>query len=263
MLDHLPEKIDLEGANNFRDMGGYPTAFGSMTRRGLLYRSDHLGNLTEADQQLIAQLGIKTVVDLRRQEERDEILDNIVDPAINQVWLPVAAEGSDVQKMRRGLEEGRIDDAGAYQHLVEANQQFVQVFSHVYSDFLHLLLDPANYPLVFHCTAGKDRAGYAAALSLLTVGVSQDVVFHDYLATNHCTANYVNGILDGLSDLPEMKASPEAIRTLMQVQPAFLQTAVDTYHQDYGSLDNYLLKALGINEAKRSTLRDILLEPQG
>lgn len=256
----LPIKLDFEGTNNFRDLGGYPSSDESHIRQGLLFRSDHLGKLTDQDQQRLTELGIKTIVDLRREQERSETPDRIDNPAIKQLWLPVSAEGADVHKLRRGLESGEITAELAHQHLLEANREFVRDFSHIYRDFLQLLLDEDNYPLVFHCTAGKDRAGFAAALSLLVAGASLETVFHDYLATNHCTANYVNGLIDGLADMPNMKASPEAVRTLMQVDTRFLQSALDTINEQYGNMDRYLEKALGIDADKRERLRSILCE---
>lgn len=260
-LSHLPTKLNFEGPNNFRDMGGYPTGNGNKVTNGLLYRSDHLGSLTEADQGLIAQLGIRTVVDFRGPDEHAEVPDNIQDPAINQVWLPIASEGSRITELRRRMEAGLLTPEEAHEYLVAANRNYVLSFGHVYREFTGLLLDPASYPLVFHCTAGKDRAGFGAALSLMMVGASVETVFHDYLATNHCTANYVNGIVDGVSDSPLTKASPEAIRTLMRVAPEFLQTALDTIDEKHPDLDTYLLEALGVGPAERARLVEFLCEP--
>lgn len=259
-ISTLPNKLDLEGTNNFRDMGGYACINGGCIRQGLLFRSDHLGSLTDNDQQRLNDLGIKTVVDLRRKQERDETPDRIDSTEIQQLWLPVSAEGADVHKLRRGLESGEITAELARKHLLDANREFVRDFSHIYRDFLQLLSNEDNYPLVFHCTAGKDRAGFAAALTLITVGASLETVLHDYLATNHCTANYVNGLIDGLADMPEMKASPDAVRTLMQVEEAFLQSAFDTIYEQYGSLERYLEKALNIDAHKRANIQSILCE---
>lgn len=259
-LSHLPTKLDFEGPNNFRDMGGYPAGNGNRVKTGLLYRSDHLGGLTRTDQGLIAELGIKTVVDFRGPDEHAEVPDNIQDPAINQVWLPIASEGSRITELRRRMEAGLLTPQEAHEYLVTANRNYILSFGHVYREFVSLLLNPASYPLVFHCTAGKDRAGFGAALSLMMVGASMDTVFHDYLATNHCTANYVNGILDGLSDMPDTKVSPDAIRTLMRVAPEFLQTALDTIDEQHRDLDAYLQNALSVGPQERSRLVDILCE---
>jgi protein-tyrosine phosphatase len=260
-LEDLPVQLDFEGPNNFRDMGGYPLDGGGQSRRGRLYRSDHLANLTEADQRLMAQLGIKTVIDLRRQSEIDDNPDCIIDAGIRQIWLPVRAEGADVRKLRQQLEAGTISSDDAHDYLINANLEFVRRFPEVYGQFLELLLDESNYPVVFHCSAGKDRVGFGAAMVLLALGASLETVFHDYLATNHCTANYVNGIVDGLSDLPiavKFKASPEAVRTLMQARVEYLQAAFDAIDQDYGSLRAFFEQALDLSASKRQKIRSLL-----
>lgn len=259
-LSELPIKLELQGTNNFRDMGGYPCTDGRKIRQGLLYRSDHLGNLTDEDQLQIKHLNIRTVIDLRRERERADSQDRIDDPAIRQIWLPIDAQGADVHELRRKLESGTMSADNARHHLLEANREFVRDFSSVFRDFLHHLLDADNYPLVFHCTAGKDRAGFAAALFLVTAGASLETVFHDYLSTNQCTADYLDTILQGLRHMPEVKASPEAISTLLRVEIAYLQEAFATIDEVYGSLENFLTTALEMSAEKRAHLRAILCE---
>lgn len=256
----LPQKLDFEGPNNFREMGGYPVGDGKTMAQGRLFRSDHLGHMTEADQKLFAELGIKTVVDLRRENEREDILDNIQAPSVNQIWLPVVAEGADVTYLRRGMEKGTIDAEKAAQYLTRANQGFIDIHAHVFKEFLEILLDPASYPLVFHCSAGKDRAGFAAALALWIAGADDETVMHDYLATNHCTANYLNGLIDGIADNPLVQTSPEALRTLMQVRPEYLGAAIDAANQNYGSIQNFIAQALDITPEKRAKLQALLCE---
>jgi protein-tyrosine phosphatase len=262
-LDHLPQQLDLEGSNNFRDLGGYPLCQGGFFKNKLLYRSDHLANLSDADRQLIAHLGVKTVIDLRRRSEREENPDRLGDLDIRQIWLPVRAEGADVHKLRRGLESGTIEPDHAHDYLIQANIEFVRRYASVYQDFFTLLLDPDNYPVVFHCSAGKDRAGFAAAMTLLVAGASLETVFYDYMATNHCTARYVNGIIDGLSDIPmisRLKASPDAIRALMQARTEYLQAAFDTIASDFGTVEAFLDQGLKLGPDNRQRLCSILCE---
>ena len=259
-LQNLPIQLDFEGPNNFRELGGYPVGQGKYLQRHRLYRSDHLARLTEADQQRLGQLGIRTVIDLRRESERQDSPNQVADSAIQQLWLPVRAEGADVRKLRRGLETGEITAADADAYLRQANLEFVRRFAGAYARFFEVLLEPANYPIVFHCTAGKDRAGFAAALVLLMCGASQETVFHDYLATNHCTAHYVNGIIDGLEDMPQMKAAPDAIRTLMQVRVEYLQVALEAIDADHGSMEAFFDQALAMDVARRESLRQILCD---
>jgi protein-tyrosine phosphatase len=258
-MDHLPRKLDFEGAHNFRDMGGYPLAGGRAVRSGRLYRSDHLGRLTDADQALLSEIGIRTVVDLRRDEEREEAADRVDNPDVVQIHLPVKAEGADVISIRRAMERGQVSATQAYEFLQEANRLFTGVFAPVFSDFLHLLLDESNYPLVFHCSAGKDRAGFAAAMALYALGADHDTVMHDYLATNHCTANYVDGIIDGLSD-SDFNVEPAAVRTLMQVVPEYLGEAVTIIEGERGGIDNFLGNDLNFDAAKRTQLAGYLSE---
>ena len=261
IADNLPFQLDLEGANNFRDLGGYPLEGARIFKRGLLYRSDHLAHLGAEDQRRLARLGIKTVVDLRRQSEREANPDRLEDCRIRQVWLPVRAEGADVNQLRRDLESGNIEPDDAHDFLVQANIEFVRRYAGAYRDFFQLLLDPSHYPLVFHCSAGKDRAGFAAAMTLFAVGASLETVFHDYLATNHCMARYVNGLIDGLHDIPmisRLQASPDAIRALMQARTEYLQAALDTIVMDYGSVEAFLEIELDLGAENRRRLRNTL-----
>lgn len=259
-LQELPIQLEFDGPNNFRELGGYPLADGGKVKLGRLFRSDHLAKMTDADLRKMDALGVKTVIDLRRQSEREDSPDRIENPAIQQIWLPVRAEGADVRKLRLSLEQGSISAADAENYLIQANLEFVRQFAAVYARFFEYLLDEANYPIVFHCTAGKDRAGFAAALSLLAAGASMETVFHDYLATNRCTAHYVNGIIDGLEDMPTMKASPDAVRALMQVKREYLQTAFNTIDQDYDSLDAFFEVALKLGPDQRARVRELLCE---
>jgi protein-tyrosine phosphatase len=262
-MDHLPRKLDFEGAHNFRDLGGYPLAQGMRLREGRLFRSDHLGRLTDADQSLLDQIGLRTVVDLRRQEERDEILDRVDNPAVEQIWLPVSAEAADVVTLRRSLERGEMGPEEAVEFLRVANRQFVELFSHVFSEFLYLLLDRSNYPLVFHCSAGKDRVGFAAAMTMFALGAEEETVMHDYLATNHITANYVEGLVEGVMEMPVpgIELNADALRKLMQVERDYLGGALAIMRERHGSIDGFLEHGLDFGDDKRAQLVDLLAEP--
>ncbi len=261
-MDHLPLKLDFEGAHNFRDMGGYPLEGGRKVREGRLFRSDHLGRLTDVDQELLDEIGVRTVIDLRRREERDEVLDRVDNPAVEHVWLPVSAEAADVVTLRRSLERGEMGPDDAMNFLRMANRQFVEIFSQVFSDFLHLLLEEERYPIVFHCSAGKDRAGYAAAMTLFALGADEDTVMHDYLATNHITANYVEGLVDGVMEMfGSAKAlTGDALRRLMQVEREYLGGALQLIGERHGDVHSYMDSALDFDAEKRQHLARILAD---
>ena len=148
----------------------------------------------------------------------------------------------------------------ARNHLLAANREFVRDFSHVFRRFMELLLDEHRYPLVFHCTAGKDRAGFAAALCLITAGASKEIVFHDYLSTNRCTADFVDAIVKHLEQKPDIQASPDAVTALLTVEAAFLEEAFATIEQIHQSLDTFLEQALAMSPARQEQLRNLLCE---
>lgn len=258
----LPRQIRLEGAHNFRDLGGYPLSCGGAFARGLVFRSDHLGRLTQRDRQTLADLKIKTVVDLRRASEREENPDLLIDTGINEVWLPVEAEGADVINIRREVEAGRVDEHAASEFLVEANQRFVTRFSHVYSDFLHLLLQPQSLPLVFHCSAGKDRAGYAAALTLLVAGASKEHVMTDYLATNACNRLHRRSLVASLGEGEEVEMTRRALNVLMQVEERYLAAAFTTMGAYYSDVSDYMSRALAFDADKQARLKALLTQPK-
>lgn len=254
-----PIHIPLEGACNFRDLGGYPLACGGRLRGGLLYRSDHLGALTSSDRDALSELGIATVVDLRRADERTESPDKLDGTEIREIHLPVEIAGAQVTSIRKEVIAGRIDEAGARDCLLQANEAFVRHSSEVFSRFLHVLLEVEHLPLVFHCTAGKDRAGYAAALVLLVAGVPRDLIIQDYLATNRFNAGFRAQLMAEMQEGEGVNERRAAVNALMQVEAHYLGSALDLMDQRHGNTQQYLTDALDFDHVKQEQLRSLLL----
>jgi len=105
-------------------------------------------------------------------------------------------------------------------------------------------------PLVFHCTAGKDRTGYAAALLLSVLGVDRDTIQDDYLLTNRLYRREPSA---------EGHGPAHVMNVLWQVQPAFLHAAFDEIDQRHGGMQRYLLGPAGLNGADLQALRERLL----
>jgi protein-tyrosine phosphatase len=242
----------LTGASNFRDLGGYRSASGQVTRHRRLLRSDHLGNLGPQDISLLAtHLGEAVrVLDLRGVAEREAAACAIPGATVHS--LPI--EPTIVQKLTDAIESGEQLTAGdtvalmqeTYRNFVRSNTpRFAALFEHA------LAFNDA--PLVFHCTAGKDRTGLAAALLLRALDVAQEDVMRDYLITNERFKPPVPAG-DALSR--------EVLQVLWRVQPDFLHAAFDTIDEHYGSLEAYFREGLALRAPERERLRELYLAPE-
>jgi protein-tyrosine phosphatase len=172
----LPSRLlPLEGASNFRDLGGYPTTDGSSLRWGRLFRSDALHELTEADVRALGDLGLKTVIDLRMAVEVERTGRGALaaETATYHHLSVIDADGGE----SRGI-PAPIDDELSNRYL-----WYLEVGRHALVEALNVIGDGATHPLVFHCAAGKDRTGVLAALILDILGVERDVIVEDYVLT--------------------------------------------------------------------------------
>ena len=253
--------LPFDGAHNFRDLGGYTSADGKTLRWGMLYRSDKLSDLSETDEQYLERLGIRRIVDFRSELERSEEPNRIApDSSIAIVNKPIAIEAAAIEQVKDRIVASDATAAEMGQLLISANRQMVEDFTPVYREYMQELLQADNYPTVFHCTAGKDRTGLAAALVLSAVGVPRETVMQDYLATNLYTAEYIDRMVMLIKAGSLFRANDEAIRALFAVDERYLNEAFAAIDEHYGSLDNYLSSGLGLGEAERSRLRELLLE---
>lgn len=233
--------------SNFRDLGLYRGAGGRPLRRGRIYRSDHLGALSVDDIAALQPLGIGRVLDFRGTTERLSAVCALPQVAVHSL----AIEPTVVQVLGAMLAAGEtVTPADVVAHMQDTYRGFVRHSTPRFAQlFGHLLASDA--PLVFHCTAGKDRTGFAAALVQHALGVSPADVLHDYLLTNQRlkppgTERY------GLS--------LEVAQVLWRVQPDFLDAAFEAVAQDYGDLDTYLRDGLGLGAPERARLAELYLE---
>jgi protein-tyrosine phosphatase len=254
-------RLPFDGAYNARDLGGYVGAGGRRVRWGVVYRSDALGDLSDADVVYFARLGVRQVVDFRSQLEREQAPDRLpAAPAPRLVLRPIFGEGLDPGELRERLLSGDARPEQLEAMLVEGNRAFVTDFAPVYGAFLRDLAAEENLPLLFHCTAGKDRAGFAAAALLLALGVTREAVMQDYLKTNEYSASSTDRTLMMLRVASLFRTTPEEARPLFEARPEYLQAAFDTIDARYGGEVAFLRDGLGLDEATLSRLRANLLE---
>jgi protein-tyrosine phosphatase len=241
-MSEIPARhLNLEGASNFRDLGGYPTDDGRMVRWRQIFRSNHLGHLTEADIDTVRQLGVRSAFDFRGREERAAALCGVAEITVHS--LPI--EPTVVAALRARLAAGCLTADDALEIMRESYRNYVRLSTDSFRRlFSHLLEDRA--PLVIHCTAGKDRTGFACALILHTLGVPDDVIADDYLLTNR----FYRRDPGASADLPE-----DVRAAIGSVDASFLAAGLEAVQTDYGGLDDYLKDGLGIGEQERAALQ--------
>jgi protein-tyrosine phosphatase len=244
----LEDSQPISGALNFRHLGGYVGEGGRAVVPQRLFRSDHLGALTSRDRERIRALGLTRVLDLRGIAERAAapcVLDAV---AVHSLSI----EPTIVQVLTELIDAGhQLTAEEVVGHMQETYRGFVGRSTHRFAQlFAHLL--ESNEPTVFHCTAGKDRTGFAAALILRSLGVHEEDVMRDYLLTNERLK------LPGVS---RHGLAPEVAMVLSRVQPAFLQAAFEAVERDYGGLDAYFREGLRLGEPERRRLQELYLEP--
>jgi len=256
--------LKLEGAQNFRDLGGYATEDGSTVRWGLFYRSDNLASLTDADLERVSELGLKRVCDFRGAEEKADAPDRLPEtnpPAVAE--LEIFDESFSSSDLGEKFMSGEFKDFDGRALLIEANRMFVTRFVDRYASMFDRLMNPSNLPAVVHCTAGKDRAGLASALILRTLGVPIETIFEDFLLTNHYTANRIERLSRIVGVVSLFGMDPEQIRPLLSVERAFLEAAFETIDKEHGSFDAFRRDALGIDDAELAAFREMALERGG
>lgn len=241
VTDAPTELLRLASADNFRDVAGpgYPTRDGGRMRRGAFYRSNEL-QLTETDAAALARLGVTTVHDLRSAPEVEAHPDVDVPGA---TWHHVEVSGIPMEMV-----QGLADTAAAERVMREVYVAFVRS-AEARASYAELLtaLAEGPPPQLFHCTAGKDRTGWAAALLLEVAGVDRETILADYLLTNEVSSatreKYLALIGEHLG--PEKVAVYEPT---MLVEPSYLRAGYDAVAADYGSVDGYLRGGLGLDD---------------
>ena len=248
--------LPMDGAHNTRELGGYKTTDGKSVKWGMLYRSDKLSDISDTDQAYLQNLGIKKIIDFRSKEEKEEDPD-IIPKGIDYIEMPISVDGAMRSKIEAVLKGETNKDVKSF--LIDANKEFVSNYADVYEDFLRNLIDDDG-PALFHCTAGKDRAGFAAAITLIALGVSKEDAINDYMKTNQFTKERIEEIIGQIKLMTLYQTDPEILRPLLGVEREYIETAFQTAEEKYGSLENFIKDGLDISDEDIQKLRKKFLE---
>ena len=244
----------LAGGHNFRDLGGYTNRHGQTVARGRVFRSGLLTHLTDDDHQVMNDLGIRVICDLRTTKERAARPSRLPRAPAFAVWERdhVSSTADLVSRMAKpgfGGDDTRHMMTDLYRELAyEQAPSYKAIFEK---------LSQGELPLVFHCSAGKDRTGIAAALVLTALGVPYDTVRQDFLLSNGAPGmeTLAGSLSPGLNRLPPDVAAP-----LIGVEGVYLDNAFEQLRKDYGSVEGYMQQELGVGPGEIAALRKRMLD---
>lgn len=252
--------LNFEGIANFRDLGGYPTHDGREVKWGVLYRSGTLAHSSRSDLEGLAKLGLAAMVDFRSAAEKEEEPDRLPEPpGFEVVEIPTLDDGNKmVVEIMERIKSGDFSDMDPDQMMLDANRQFASTFTPQYRQFVRTVQETNGAPILWHCSAGKDRAGFAAAILLRILGVPEDIVLQDYMASREHALEARKTQLTLLRLFSGQEAA-DKMTTLMGVEEDWLRAGFAEIDASWGSFDNYVREGLGLSHENIEQLRDRLL----
>lgn len=256
-----PSPHRFEQVANFRDLGGHTTADGRRVAPGRLLRSGHLGQASDNDLSILARFGLRQVFDFRTAADiAHEGADRLPPGAANvQLPMPDPRRGADIRQLMQDNPPERLGEifgnGRAEAMMRESAAGLVRERREPYSLFLKALASEGAFPALFHCSAGKDRAGWAGSVVLLTLGVPEDQVVEQYLLSNRAAQE----ILDR-NRLPGREQWLGALAPLLGVKAEYIGASFEAVRQEWGDFDGYLRDGLRISDAERAAIRANLLE---
>ena len=254
-------QLDFAGGTNFRELGGYEADEGKHVKWGQIWRGIPTCKLTgEADRAKLDALGLRLILDLRSVEEAKKEPDYVPDGArLVQICGLCAEDGheiafapGDIDRLMASAPEGYNVPRVMYRRMLTGNKAFKELFR---------ALEAGETPILFHCSAGKDRTGVAAMLILLALGASDETICADYAQTNVCRRAEIEAVMQEHAD--EIAADPSCRNhyyRMAGVEPELAPFVLDTIRSQFGSAENYLEAEYGLTPARLMRLRRMYLE---
>ena len=245
-------QIEIKKVNNFRFLGGLKNSQGKILKDSLIYRSGNLHHLKSNSFDDFEKLRIKKVIDLRTTQEIEKETDHLPSNVIYKNYPAFEDKNNEMANAKNLALKGKISKADADKRMLKFYTDYVSENPQVIKQIITEILD-SNEPILYHCTAGKDRTGIISALILKILKFDNDVIFEEYLVSNDLRKKVINNRLKLANTFHFVypKLDIGVVEKSSWIERNYLQTAFDEIDQKYGSMDHYINQVLGISESQR------------
>jgi len=260
-------QVPLDGQSNFRDLGGYQTPDGRTVKWGEVYRSGELNDLTDDDVARLEALGLRTVVNFLQPAEIEAKGRDRLPEGTREILLPIGGRVGEVSlQVQESIRTGEFDELPPEMN-PEFHRQLVLDGAEEYAALLRAAMDPANRPLVFHCSHGVHRTGTATAILLSALGVPWGQIRDDYMLSNTYRADEVEAQLArirqavaGARGVAPEEIDMTNVEAFFILEGYYIGGTLDQILEDHGSLEAFIRDGLGISDDDITRLRAELLE---
>ena len=255
------KRIELKGCENFWDIGGCRCADGeTCVKPGMVYRSGRLSDLTDQDITVLSSLNIRRILDFRSPDEIAERPDRLPeDPGLEVLQVPVGGGGLSKKRVVEVFRRAAAGELDTHAHMTAEYRSFPEVLAEDARTVLELLLDSEAYPVLMHCTAGKDRTGFISALILGLLGCSEACIIEDYLSYRRSNlaadaARYAGSFASYGISVDEQLTHP-----FLLARRSYIEAMLDSIRRQWGNIPEYLAREAGFSAERQHRLKHILL----
>lgn len=244
--------INIKKVNNFRAVGNIKNSEGRSLKEGMFYRSAHLHKLKKKSFNDLEKLGIKEIIDLRNSKEILDKPDNLPNGITYKKYSAFEDEGDQLSQARKLVLKGKVNASDADKRMIDFYHEYVTENPEMIKTIINEILE-SKEPILYHCTAGKDRTGIITALILTILKFDKETIYNEYLLSN----NFRKGLVEKRMSLAHNlhflypKMDLQVLEKLSWVEKRYLDAAFGEINKKYGSTDAYIQQVLGISETKR------------
>lgn len=244
--------LKVKKVHNFRAIGNIKNTDGRSLREGIFYRSAHLHKLKKKSFDEFGKLGITEIIDLRNSKEIFEKPDHLPNGITYKKYSAFEDEGDQLSQARKLVLKGKVNASDADKRMIDFYREYVTENPETIKTIITEILD-SDKPILYHCTAGKDRTGIVTALILTILKFDKDTIYNEYLLSNNFRKPLVEKRLRLASNLHFLypKMDLQVLEKLSWVEKRYLDAAFGEINKKYGSTDAYIQQVLGISDAKR------------